>query len=160
MNEIVNHYAEALLSIAREDSQLQNYQLEVKELRKIIKDNPDFIILIDSKFLPMQERKDEVDKLFKKRHIDLLVEDAKVKAFNDKETTIEITLGDEYIKIRGIGNILFEALIPYLQILKISYAKNVFRLRFNKRKQWVDDLIDVLKSLANIISKNVVKEKV
>lgn len=103
---------------------------------------------------------DEVDKLFKKRHIDLLVEDAKVKSFNDRETTIEITLGEEYIKIRGIGNILFEALIPYLQILKISYAKNVFRLRFNKRKQWVDDLIDVLKSLANIISKNVVKEKV
>ena len=72
MNEIVNHYAEALLSIAREDSQLQNYQLEVKELRKIIKDNPDFIILIDSKFLPMQERKDEVDKLLKGFSLDII----------------------------------------------------------------------------------------
>lgn len=65
MNEIVIHYAEALLSLAREENKLSLYQEEVKELRKIIKDNPDFITLIDSKFLTQSERKEELDNILK-----------------------------------------------------------------------------------------------
>ena len=65
MLEIAQNYANALLSIAIEDNNVIDYQTEVKELSKIIKDNPDFLMLIDSRFLSVEERKEEVEKVLK-----------------------------------------------------------------------------------------------
>lgn len=63
MLEIAQNYASALLSIAIDDNKVIDYQKEVKELRKIIHDNPDFLLLLDSRFLTIDERKEEVDKI-------------------------------------------------------------------------------------------------
>ena len=63
MLEIAQKYASALLSIAIDDNKVIDYQKEVKELRKIIHDNPDFLLLLDSRFLTIEERKEEVDKI-------------------------------------------------------------------------------------------------
>ena len=63
MLEIAQNYASALLSIAIDDNKVIDYQKEVKELRKIIHDNPDFLLLLDSRFLTVDERKEEVDKI-------------------------------------------------------------------------------------------------
>ena len=63
MLEIAQNYASALLSISIEDNKVIDYQKEVKELRKIIHDNPDFLLLLDSRFLTIDERKEEVDKI-------------------------------------------------------------------------------------------------
>ena len=65
MLEIAQNYANALLSIAIEDNKVIDYQTEVKELSKIIKDNPDFLMLIDSRFLSVEERKEEAEKVLK-----------------------------------------------------------------------------------------------
>ena len=65
MLEIAQNYASALLSIAIEENKVVDYQKEVKELSKIIKDNPDFLMLIDSRFLSVEERKEEVEKVLK-----------------------------------------------------------------------------------------------
>ena len=63
MLEIAQNYASALLSIAIDDNKVIDYQKEVKELGKIIHDNPDFLLLLDSRFLTIDERKEEVDKI-------------------------------------------------------------------------------------------------
>ena len=56
MLELAQNYAEALLSIAIDDNKVIDYQKEVKELRKIILDNDDFLLLLDSRFLSIEER--------------------------------------------------------------------------------------------------------
>ena len=56
MLELAQNYAEALLSLAVDDNKVVDYQKEVKELRKIIKDNDDFLLLLDSRFLSLEER--------------------------------------------------------------------------------------------------------
>jgi len=101
---------------------------------------------------------EEVESLFAKRSIDLLTKEAHVLKLQDKAKFVEINLGDEYINIKGIGNILFEALIPFLAFVKISYANNVFRIVLNKGKNWVYDLENILKSLLEIQNHFVVKE--
>jgi transcription-repair coupling factor (superfamily II helicase) len=101
---------------------------------------------------------EEVESLFAKRSIDLLTKEAHVLKLQDKAKFVEINLGDEYINIKGIGNILFEALIPFLAFVKISYANNVFRIVLNKGKNWVYDLENILKSLMEIQNHFVVKE--
>ena len=47
MLEIAQNYASALLSLAIDENKVVDYQKEVKELRKIIKDNDDFLLLLD-----------------------------------------------------------------------------------------------------------------
>ena len=104
------------------------------------------------------ELPDEVKRLFTKRKIDVLIRESEVKDFAESNNKIDFVLGDKYIKIKGIGNILFEALIPYLQILKVNYANNVFRFSITKRKTWIDDLESILRVLMNIIKVNRTKE--
>ena len=63
MLEIAQNYASALLSIAIDEDKVVAYQIEVKELSKIIKDNPDFLLLLDSRFLTISERKEKVSEI-------------------------------------------------------------------------------------------------
>ena len=101
---------------------------------------------------------DEVDKLFVKRTIDLLVREGQVENLSEVYQKIEIVLGDAYLKIKGIGNILFEAMIPYLNFIKVSYTNNKFKIFVTKRKTWIDDLEKILRTLTNIIKGNKIKE--
>ena len=63
MLEIAQNYASALLSIAVDDNKVITYQEEVRELNKIINDNPDFMLLLDSRFLTIEERRDKVSEI-------------------------------------------------------------------------------------------------
>ena len=101
---------------------------------------------------------EEVEALFTKRNIDLLVRDAHVLKLEEKNKYVEIQLGDEYINIKGIGNILFEALIPFLAFVKISYANNVFKIKLSKGSKWISDLESVLNSLLEIQKHFAIKE--
>ena len=77
-----------------------------------------------------------------------------VKDIKENKLNVELYLGDNFINIKGIGNILFEALIPYLSIIKISYLNHRFKIVMNKKGNWLIDLENILKSLVNIISTN------
>ena len=96
----------------------------------------------------------EVDTLFIKRDIDLLSDDANVENINETSKMIEIILGKTYINIRGIGNLIFEAMIPYLKFIKISYANNVFKIQLTKGNEWIKNLESILLSLNNILEHN------
>ena len=65
MLEIAQNYASALLSLAIDENKVIDYQKEVKELRKIIKDNDDFLLLLDSRFLSVEERMHNVELILK-----------------------------------------------------------------------------------------------
>lgn len=97
---------------------------------------------------------EEVVQLFYKRAIDLMVKQCEIKDIKENKMNVELYLGDNFINIKGIGNILFEALIPYLSIIKISYLNHRFKIVMNKKGNWLIDLENILKSLMNIISTN------
>ena len=65
MKELAQNYASALLSLAVDDNKVIDYQKEVKELRKIIRDNEDFVLLLDSRFLSIEERMNNAEKILK-----------------------------------------------------------------------------------------------
>lgn len=62
MNEIASRYGLALYSLAEERKEILTLQGEVKELRKILNENPDFVTVLNSGFLTIEEREDIVDK--------------------------------------------------------------------------------------------------
>ncbi len=97
---------------------------------------------------------DEVEGLFIKKNIDLLFKECQIYDIKENNNNVELNLGDNFINIKGIGNILFEALIPYLGIIKISYLNHKFKIVMSKKNNWLNDLQNILKSLVNIINTN------
>ena len=72
MNQIAQTYAEALYSLALEEKKLQKLQDETKELSSIIDDNEDFLMLLDSRFMSVNERKDIASKILKDFDADIV----------------------------------------------------------------------------------------
>ena len=72
MKEITSRYAEALFSLKRDSDQLVDSQKEVKELIKVLKENPDFIVLLTSAYKDFSEKENIIDQVFKGVDKDIL----------------------------------------------------------------------------------------
>ncbi len=92
--------------------------------------------------------------LFKRRSIDILKEKTKLEVLQVYKNYINIVLGEEYLQIRGVGNMLFEALIPFIGYTKVTYVQKRFKIRLEKRNSWVNDLENILKSLLQVVRTN------
>lgn len=87
-----------------------------------------------------------------------MIKEAGVETLKEQPSFIEIYLGEPYINIRGIGNILFETLIPYISKIKVSYLNHRFKVILKKDKDWLKDLESILIGLENIKATNKIKE--
>ena len=56
-NEVASRYGLALYSLALETNKVTKYQEEVKEIMRAFKENADFIMVLSSSFLTVEERK-------------------------------------------------------------------------------------------------------
>ena len=72
MNEIAQTYAEALFSLALDEKKISLLQEQVKDLSSVIEDNPDFLMLLDSRFMSVNERKEITEKILKEYDEDLI----------------------------------------------------------------------------------------
>lgn len=98
----------------------------------------------------------ETELLFVKRHIQLLIEEIGTSVLKEFPKFVEIYLGENFINIKGIGNILFEAMIPYLSLIKISYVNHKFKIVVTKSQDWINDLLNILKALKSILDSNII----
>lgn len=101
----------------------------------------------------------EVELLFRKRALDILSKEARVKSMSESFGKIELILEDAFNTIRGIGNILFEAIVPFIAYSKIVYRNKEFVITMTKRKNWMKDLESLLSSLASIYQLHNIKEE-
>lgn len=72
MNEIASRYGLALFALAEDSKNVESLQAEVKVIRKIFKENHDFIIVLNSHFLSVEERMDILDKTLKGVSADII----------------------------------------------------------------------------------------
>lgn len=87
----------------------------------------------------------EVSYLIQKKRIDLLVEGEAFESIEETEDFVIVYLSELVIKLNGIGNDLFEALVPFLSTLDVSFANRRIRYRMKKKGDWLDTLYQVLK---------------
>ena len=64
MKEITSRYAEALYSLKKDEDSLESSQKEVKELIKVLKENPDFLVVLTSSYKEFEEKEEIIDKVF------------------------------------------------------------------------------------------------
>lgn len=65
MESVASRYGLALYSLALDENKILEWQKEVKELTSILKENTDFITVLGSSFITLNERLEMVDKSFK-----------------------------------------------------------------------------------------------
>ena len=65
MKEITSRYAEALFSLKKDSNELEETQKEIKELKKIFLENPDFTIVLSSSYKSLEEKKEIIDNTLK-----------------------------------------------------------------------------------------------
>jgi transcription-repair coupling factor (superfamily II helicase) len=83
---------------------------------------------------------DETKLLIQKKRIDLLSTEVEFKSIDETTDLIDILLSDAFSQVNGIGADLFNALLPYLSIVKVSFLEKRLRLRITKSEKWLDDL--------------------
>lgn len=64
MKEITSRYAEALYSLKKDENSLEPSQKEIKELIKVLKENPDFLVVLNSSYKEFEEKEQIIDKVF------------------------------------------------------------------------------------------------
>ena len=64
MKEITSRYAEALYSLKKDEDSLESSQKEIKELIKVLKENPDFLVVLNSSYKEFEEKEEIIDKVF------------------------------------------------------------------------------------------------
>ena len=92
-----------------------------------------------------------VQLLFEKQEIDILVKESQIENINIMQYQIELILGKKYLDIKGIGNILFEKLMPYVNLCKINYLNGILKITLKKNNQWIENLKNILKDLIRIV---------
>ena len=62
MKEITSRYAEALFSLKKDAKKLEVAQEEVRALKKIFDENPDFVVVLSSSYKTLEEKIEIIDK--------------------------------------------------------------------------------------------------
>ena len=65
MKEITSRYSNALFSLKKDENQLIDSQVEIKELIKVLRENPDFLTLLDSSYKEFEEKEQIINQVFK-----------------------------------------------------------------------------------------------
>ena len=65
MNEIASRYASGLYSIAVDEKKVNEWQGEIKTLYKLLLENRDYLGVLSSAFLSLQEKEEMLDKTLK-----------------------------------------------------------------------------------------------
>ncbi len=65
MENVASRYGLALYSLALEENKIDSWQTDVKTLKGIFLENPDFIMILGSSFISLEERIDILEKTLK-----------------------------------------------------------------------------------------------
>ena len=87
----------------------------------------------------------EVELVIQKKQIDLLSDFPEFAGVEEIEGRVEVTLSDAFTRINGIGTDLFNALVPYLGSLKVTYVNKCLKFLLYKKDNWIDVLEKVMR---------------
>jgi transcription-repair coupling factor (superfamily II helicase) len=83
--------------------------------------------------------------LLQKKRMDLLANSEEFTSVEESDAYVDILMSDTFSRIGGIGVELFNAVVPFMGFLKVTYLERQLRLRMSKQERWLDDLEKLLK---------------
>ena len=99
----------------------------------------------------------EVETLLRQRRIDMLASGKAFSEILEYDDEINIVLSKEFSSINGIGNALFERIVPYLTKVKVSYIQRILKIKMPKNGDWMNDLEELLTIIGELYNVSVKK---
>lgn len=92
--------------------------------------------------------------LIKKRKIDILLDSPIFENTEEGKGYVDITMSDTFSRINGIGLELFDALTPYLSVLKVDFLNKQLHIRLEEEGDWLSSLYSVLSIMVSLYAKH------
>lgn len=96
----------------------------------------------------------EVVLLIQKKRIDLLASNDEFENMEEEKDVIDILMKDSFSRTNGIGVELFNALMPFLNEVNVSFLEKKLRIRVMKSEGWVDRLEKILRLIHGLCLKH------
>ncbi len=93
---------------------------------------------------------EEVSLLIQKKRIDLLSDEEEFSAIEEGQGYVDICLSDAFSRINGIGSDLFDVLVPFMKLLRVTFVNKQLRIRMRKEGSWLTDLEKVMKIIHKV----------
>lgn len=142
MDSLYSRYASALLSIAKEENNVEDYKSKIKMWRNLFLENKELLHLFSSYFIEKQEKEMIVDQIFKD-------EDENIKNFvkiiiKNRRVSSIVKIFDEFIDecneyLNILDGIVYS--IKPLSTNQIESLRNNLEIRLNKKIELIN-LID------------------
>ena len=87
----------------------------------------------------------EVELVIQKKRIDLLSEYEEFDSVEEVQGRIEIVLSSAFVSIDGIGTELFNALVPYLGVLRVTYVDKRLKFLLSTKGEWINALEKIMR---------------
>lgn len=132
MEEMALRYGQALYSLASDLDKIKSWQEEVKQIKGLLKDNPDFVMVLSSNFLSLDKRKTIVDETF----VNL---DENIKAFikviiDNNRTRYILDIFDSFNSLCNQHFNVLEGIIYSVEPLDEKYILKIQELISKKEK--------------------------
>lgn len=102
----------------------------------------------------------EVTSLIGKKKIDLLSDQEEFDSIKEYQNRIDVSMSSLFVGVNGIANELFEAVLPYLKNLKVTYVSKKLVLSVSKTGDWLDLVYNVMKAAHKVYRKHTQSLKV
>ena len=91
---------------------------------------------------------EEVVLLITKKRIDILAEKEEFESLEEYDDRVVISLSDHFSRIDGIGNDLFNLVVPYLSFIRAGFSGKKLSITVKKvNDDWINDLEKVMKAV-------------
>ena len=91
---------------------------------------------------------EEVVLLITKKRIDILGEKEEFESLEEYDDRVVISLSDHFSRIDGIGNDLFNLVVPYLSFIRAGFSGKKLSITVKKvNDDWINDLEKVMKAV-------------
>ena len=88
----------------------------------------------------------EVELVIQKKRIDIFSDFEEFAAVEEVQGRVEITLSSTFTSIDGIGTDFFNALVPYLGVLRVTYVDKRLKFLLSTQGDWVDSLEKIMRT--------------
>ncbi len=124
MDALAARYANVLYEDGLEQNRLAQFQNEAKDVLSLIENDDDLITLLDSRFLGIKERQDEVDEIFSKYLSDEFIIFLKIVIANDRIRELENIL-KSFVSMANEHFGIAEGIVYSTEKLSESQLKNI-----------------------------------
>jgi transcription-repair coupling factor (superfamily II helicase) len=88
---------------------------------------------------------EEVELVIQKKRIDILGDLEEFSSVEEVQGRIEVTLSNAFTSVEGIGTDLFNSLVPYLGVLRVTYVDKRLKFLLAKRDKWLETLEKIMR---------------